>query len=123
MKPASLHVTTSEIVETVTITELCRHCGVSADWVIELVSEGILDPISGNQTNYRFQSTCLARVSKAEGLRRDMGINLSGIALVLDLLEERDRLLAALSPFLTEELPEDLGGDWLLADQRDVSSE
>ena len=87
----------SEIVETVTLTELCRSCDVPADWIMDLVDHGILDPVGAQSSEWRFHSVSLIRTSKALRLSQDLGVNLSGIALVLDLLEERDKLARRLS--------------------------
>lgn len=82
----------TEILETVTLTEICRSCSVHADWVIELVDQGILDAEGPDPTAWRFQAWSIRRVSRARRLQHDLGVNLAGLALVLDLIEERDRL-------------------------------
>jgi chaperone modulatory protein CbpM len=43
-----------EIVATLTLTDLCRICGRPADWVIDLVDEGILEPVGSGRTMWRF---------------------------------------------------------------------
>lgn len=92
MKKTSPRERDSDIVETVTLTELCRSCNVPSDWVTGLVNHGILDPVGPSRTEWQFYSISLVRTARAYRLNRDLGVNLSGIALVLDLLEERDRL-------------------------------
>ncbi|HBG98227.1 MAG: hypothetical protein JKP98_01020 [Rhodobacteraceae bacterium] len=87
---------TAEIVETVTMTEICRSCGVSAEWVIDLVEHGIIDPAEPAAPRWQFHAVSIRRVRRARALQRDLGVNLAGIALALDLIEERDRLRARL---------------------------
>lgn len=85
-----------EIVESLTLTEICRGCGASAEWVIELVEHGILDPEDPAAPRWRFRAVALGRARRARALQADLGLNLAGVALALDLMEERDRLRARL---------------------------
>ena len=79
-----------------TLNELSRACSISSEWVIELVAEGVLDPIGQEQAHWRFSGTSLQRARTAMRLQRDLNINLAGVALALDLMNEietlRDRL-------------------------------
>ena len=70
------------------LNDLCRACSSSAEWVIELVEEGALEPIGQEQSGWRFTGNSLCRAQTAMRLQRDLGINLAGIALALDLLDE-----------------------------------
>ena len=72
--------------------ELCRACAVSAEDVIRLVEEGVIEPRGREPRAWRFEAVCVRRVSRAQRLRRDLGLNLAGAALAVDLLEELDRL-------------------------------
>lgn len=85
--------TSVELVETMTLHELCGFCGVEETWVLELVSHGVLDPDGKAGGEWRFRGVNITRAKKARRLQRDLGINTPGIAMVLDLLEERDALL------------------------------
>jgi chaperone modulatory protein CbpM len=70
------------------VDEVCRVCSVSSDWVIELVDEGVLDPIGSEQSRWRFRAECVGTVRTARRLQRDLDVNLAGVALALDLLQE-----------------------------------
>jgi len=74
------------------LNDLCCACSASAEWVIELVEHGALEPINYRQTQWRFSGTSLQRAHTAMRLQRDLGINLAGIALVMDLLDEVKQL-------------------------------
>jgi len=76
----------------VTMGELCRVCGVSAEYVITLVDEGLLEPEGRESAEWRFSGTALPRVRTVLRLQRDLNINLPGVALALDLFEETQRL-------------------------------
>ena len=59
-----------------------------------MVEEGILDPEGENPETWRFPGTSLTHVRIVVRLQRDLGINLAGTALVLDLLNRLARLPA-----------------------------
>ena len=80
-----------------TLNDLCLACSSSAEWIIELVEQGALEPvglksISYQQTQWRFSGDSLQRARKAMRLQRDLGINLAGVALALELLDEIETL-------------------------------
>jgi len=70
------------------LNDLCKACSSSAEWIIELVEEGVLEPIDHIQTQWRFSGNSLQRARTALRLQRDLDINLAGVALALDLLGE-----------------------------------
>ena len=80
----------------ITLAELTRSCRVQTEWVMELVEEGVLEPLQPGGPQWRFSATSVVRVQKARRLQRDLGVNLPGIALALQLLERIDALEARL---------------------------
>ena len=80
----------------VSTAELCRACSIHADWLIELVNEGILEPRGRNVTDWRFSGVEILRVHTVIRLQQDLQVNLAGAALALDLLDEIDSLRARL---------------------------
>ena len=89
----------SDIVDALTFDDLCRFCHADEAWVIELVEQGVLEPVGGTPENWRFVGTSIVRAKKARRLTRDLGINTAGVALVLELLEERDAVLRRLAQY------------------------
>ena len=81
------------------LNELCQACSSSAEWIIELVAEGIVEPVNYQQTQWRFSGSSLQKAQTARRLHRDLGINLSGIALALELLEKIENLEERLCQF------------------------
>lgn len=90
-----------------TVRDLCRACGSSTEWVIELVHEGVLvverQNIGGKDVEskevededadtWRFSGPSLERAIRAHRLQRDLDLNLPGVALVLDLMDEIESL-------------------------------
>jgi chaperone modulatory protein CbpM len=79
------------------LNDICRACSSSAEWVIELVDEGILEPTGYQPTQWRFSPDCLQRARTAMRLQRDLGVNLAGVALALNLIDEIHSLESLLS--------------------------
>jgi chaperone modulatory protein CbpM len=77
-----------EDTELVTMLELCRSCTVETETITLLVEEGILDPQGESVEQWRFSITSLRRVKTVIHLQRDLGVNLAGAALALDLLDQ-----------------------------------
>jgi len=85
------------------LNDLRHACSQREEWVIELVEEGVLEPTGSDYKQWRFSATSLHRARAAMRLQRDLGINLAGIAVALDLLDEVETLRARLRRFDTEE--------------------
>ena len=82
-----------------TVTEICRACSGTQEWVTELVAEGVLEPVAAQSGEWRFAGTSLTRARTAMRLQRDLGLNLAGVALALDMLDEIENLRARLRRF------------------------
>ncbi len=82
-----------------TLGDLSRACAVHAEWLLELVEEGILEPRGRGPADWRFSAPQLQRARIVRNLQRDLGVNLAGAALALELLEELERLRARLRRF------------------------
>ncbi|MGB4062312.1 MAG: chaperone modulator CbpM [Azonexus sp.] len=79
-----------------TISEVCQACAVQVETIVELVDEGVLSPIGREPHRWRFTGTHLRRATVAIRLQRDLGVNLAGAALALQLLDELEALQARL---------------------------
>ena len=80
--------------EEITLADLSRACRVHAEWVIELIEEGVIEPRGPGRPQWRFAATTVVRVEKARRLQNDLGVNLAGVALALQLLDRIDALEA-----------------------------
>ncbi|WP_237060368.1 chaperone modulator CbpM [Microbulbifer sediminum] len=80
-----------------TLGELCRACDIAAEEVLALVEEGVIEPRGRSRTRWRFSGICVRKVRRVYSLERDLGLNLAGAALALELLEEVERLQARLA--------------------------
>mgnify|MGYP001820902435 CR=1 FL=1 len=81
---------------TFTLAELCRSCAVEAELIEALVEQGILEPTGRRGRHWCFHASSLRRTRIALHLQRDLGVNLAGAALALDLLERIEELDASL---------------------------
>ena len=79
-----------------TLAELTRACAVHAELIVELVEEGVLAPIGHEPHHWRFTGTHMRRARVAVHLQRDLGVNVAGAALALQLLDEIETLRARL---------------------------
>lgn len=80
---------------TMGLGELCRAAHIPAEALLDMVAEGLLEPLGGaSPAQWRFPAGTLTRVRVAVRLQRDLQVNLAGAALALDLLEELKGLRA-----------------------------
>ena len=81
-----------------TLTELSHVCAVQTGYIIELVDEGLVTPDIAAEENepqhWRFSGAQIRRARTAIRLQSDLGVNLAGAALALQLLDEIENLRA-----------------------------
>jgi chaperone modulatory protein CbpM len=75
-----------------TLADLCRCCGVSAEIIHAMIDEGIITPKGVSPQEWRFTFVAIKRVRTTVRLQQDLGVNLPGCALAIELLEELDQL-------------------------------
>jgi chaperone modulatory protein CbpM len=74
------------------LVEFCSICHASEDFVLQLVAEGVIEPQGAERARWTFTGRSVQRTQVALRLHRDLDVNLPGVALALDLLEEIARL-------------------------------
>lgn len=82
---------------TLSLDELSGSCRVETGIVIAMVEEGIIEPLVGPSPEWRFAASQLPRVRKAVHLYHDLELNLAGVALAIELLDELGELRARLN--------------------------
>jgi chaperone modulatory protein CbpM len=87
-----------------TLDELCHASLCSHDFVIEMIDLQLIHPQGEDPQHWQFDSISLHRVKIAHSFHHDLEINLQGIALALDLLEQIEQLQARVK--LLEKLTE-----------------
>lgn len=79
-----------------TLVSLCQASATDPEQVEALVGEGVLQPAGQGPHDWRFGGEALAQTRRAIRLARDLELSVSGVALVMDLLAEIERLQARL---------------------------
>lgn len=78
------------------LQELCEELNMPREACVILVEHGLIQPQGQHPDDWLFDITSVSVVRRAVRLRRDLDLEWSAVALVVDLLEERDRLRAEL---------------------------
>jgi chaperone modulatory protein CbpM len=75
-----------------TVEDLSRMCAVDQRHIVEFVEEGVLNVVTVDTSGWRFSGAALRRARLALRLERDLELNLAGVALALELMEELQHL-------------------------------
>lgn len=102
MNERDLDVATGLILDeevSLTLEDVCRACAVETTFIVALVEEGVLEPSRQGKElkQWRFSGVSLGRARIALRLQRDLEVNLAGVALTLDLLDEIESLRTGLA--------------------------
>src|SRR5215469_18566763 len=73
-------------------SEICQLCRLDLDAVLELSSLGVMSSRERAPGEWQVPATALPRLRVVGRLIRDLGVNVSGAALVLELLEAQHEL-------------------------------
>ncbi|MEJ2407378.1 MAG: chaperone modulator CbpM [Candidatus Thiodiazotropha sp.] len=80
-----------------TLNDLAQRCSVKTEFIVAMVYEGALEPSGKKPEEWNFGGRDLIRLRRAVRLQQDLDVNLPGVALALELLEELDDLRSRLS--------------------------
>ncbi len=70
------------------LEELCRACGLPREWIIELVDHGVLEPQGRGPERWRFSGAEVGRTRRALRLQQDLNLDVAGLSLTLELIDE-----------------------------------
>lgn len=73
------------------VEEVCRFVEIDSVMLTQLIRSGLIDSRT-EDPNLRFAPEVIPRIRKIKRLQRDLGINLEGVGLALDLLDRITRL-------------------------------
>lgn len=76
----------------ISAAEACRVCRLDLQAVIELADFGLVSPRGGAPEAWEVPATALPRLAIAARLMRDLGVNVSGAVLAVELLEAQRAL-------------------------------
>lgn len=84
---------TNIIMMQISLADLCAKLELEESMLLEVIEHGIAAPIEGNDCeSWIFDINVINVVEKAHRLRRDLQIEWAAIALVMELLQQRDQL-------------------------------
>jgi len=73
-------------------TEICQLCRLDLDAVLELAALGVMSSRERAPGEWQVPATALPRLRVVGRLMRDLGVNVSGAALAVELLEAQREL-------------------------------
>lgn len=76
----------------VSFNELCAHYKISEPLLIEMLEQGLLDKPSTDLKQLNLDLKDIQRIESAFRLHKDLGINMPGVTLVLELLDKLDQM-------------------------------
>ena len=82
--------------ERLTLEAAAARVGLHPILVERFVEFGLVEPAERTGAEVRFDATCLPRLVAIARLRSDLGVNLHGVAVILDLLDRLASLRAEL---------------------------
>ena len=95
------------VLGTFTLESLAEMTDMPLELLHLFVDHGLIEPVVRDKQELRFEVACVTRLRVIGRLRRDLGINLPGLAAVLDLLDRVQSLQRELDTlrFHTREQP------------------
>ncbi|EHL32653.1 chaperone modulator CbpM [Legionella drancourtii] len=78
--------------ETITYTEVCHKYNIPEKLLVEMMEHGLFSNKSTQIEQLKLNQKELRRIESAFRLHRDLGINLPGVVLAIELLEKIEKL-------------------------------
>ncbi len=76
----------------ISLVDVCEQYHLSEALLREMLDHGFFGQTSVSITNLEFDNLTLRRIQSAQRLQQDLDINLPGVILALELLDELDQL-------------------------------
>ncbi|MEJ6078822.1 chaperone modulator CbpM [Vibrio sp. 1-Bac 57] len=77
----------------ISLNELCQLERIESHHIIEIVENGIVKPIANaNSEDWEFDTSSVHWIKKAVRLHQDLEIDWLAVALLIDLIQQRDSL-------------------------------
>jgi len=77
MKKDSLKLLSGDLLEEdveLSLAQICRACHLSAEQIVELVDQGVIEPSGREPVSWRFQGISLRRVHFTQRMQKDLGV-------------------------------------------------
>ncbi len=85
------------------LDDLCTACGLSREQITAYAVEGVIEPKETEPVRWRFSHLSLVQLRRAARLEHDLGLNVPGVALALDLISQVETLKRQLARFEQQE--------------------
>lgn len=72
----------------ISFTEACQKYHIAEEILLEMIEHGLFDPETKDIKQCRIDYTIVQRIRTAHRLYTDLGVNVAGAVLVLELLDE-----------------------------------
>lgn len=72
--------------------EITYSLGIDSATIVEIVEEGIVAPEKNEQNEWQFNTEAFRRIRTIVKLNKDLGVNMAGACLAIELLNEIERL-------------------------------
>ena len=82
----------AELSFSLSLDEISHSFGVSTETIITIIDEGIISPSGGDETEWQFDGESMSIIRTVLQLKSDLGVNVEGAGLALELMREIQRL-------------------------------
>ena len=76
----------------ISFIDVCQKCEISEDVLLEMIEQGLFNHQARHSKSIQVDHKSLVRIQSARRLQQDLGINLPGAVLVLELLDELEQI-------------------------------
>lgn len=83
--------------DTVSLTQLCETYHIPERFLVQLMEQGVFDTTTAPVKAGHFNASMIKRICSAHRLQNDLGVNIEGVVLVLELLDQMEQLRQELS--------------------------
>jgi len=76
----------------ISFIEICQKCNISEQMLLEMIEHGLLHHEVHYSNKIHVDSKTFLRIQSASRLHQDLGINIPGVVLALELLDELEKI-------------------------------
>lgn len=92
MRKTEIVIVASYDEQPLSLHEVCDICQLSEDSLFAYIKYDIIHPMNRQENEYYFSPAEINKIKKAQRLQHTFDLNLPALALILELLDERDAL-------------------------------
>ena len=77
---------------TVSFVDICQHYDIPEDMLLDMIEHGLVQQASATSKMIQIHKGTLSRIQSARRLQSDLGINVPGAVLALELLDQLEKI-------------------------------